>query len=341
MSKNYEEKDMNVYNNTKEYEKFTPYPLQQRKQWVCMELTWSDQKGKFTKLPINPSTGGNAQVNNPDTWNDYDTVVAIASKGEINGRRVDGIGYILTGDDGIVGIDIDLDENEHLTLNGIEIIGRLEGKTYIEHSASGAVHIFGYGVKPGRECRGKNDSKLEMYGGKAEGNRCLMFTGKLYKNTFTKLGKIQDEIDDIHSKYFKRPVIQRNATGTSLILSESEIISKIQASKSGAKFNDLMQGDVSRYGGDYSKADLALCGIIAFFTQDKGQIDSIYRQSQLYSTAKQNPETGKQESRSEKWNSRRTGGTYGSLTIDLAIKNVLKTYAPKKITTTQNSNQKH
>jgi hypothetical protein len=34
-----------------------------------MQLNWNDLKGKFAKLLINPITGGNAQVNNPDTWN--------------------------------------------------------------------------------------------------------------------------------------------------------------------------------------------------------------------------------------------------------------------------------
>jgi putative DNA primase/helicase len=291
-----------------------------------MQLNWNDLKGKFAKLLINPITGGNAQVNNPDTWNDYMTAVEAARRGEINGHRVDGIGYVLTGEDGIVGIDIDLDKKRgQITPQGREIIEKLQNKTYMEHSASGAIHIFGYGTKHGKECRGKDDSTLEMYGGPTEGNRCLMLTGKLYKDTFTKLGAIQAEVDAIHTAYFKRPELQRAISRTSLTLSDNEVISTIMASKSGDKFDGLMRGDVSRYDNDYSKADLALCSIIAFFSQDKRQIDSIYRQSQLYSASKINTE-GRLESRAEKWDSRRTGGTYGSLTIDFAIKNVLKTY---------------
>lgn len=317
------------YNNTRQYETNTPKTLQQRKQFVCMELTWDATKGKFSKMLVNPVTSGNAQVDNSATWSDFQTACAAAQKGSIKGRNVDGIGYILTSSDNIIGIDLDLDkETKQLTAQGKAILSKLEGKTYIEHSASGAIHIFGYGEKPGERSKGKEDNTLEIYGSKG-GNRCLMLTGKLYQGKMFELNNIQTEVDEIYKQHFYVEPVQRKAHQSSPTLSEQEVLNKIQESKSADKFNSLMAGDISGHGNDYNRADLALCSIVAFFTQDRNVIDGIYRQSRLYSADKINEQTRRTESRAEKWDKSRTGGTYGEQTIDLAIKNVLNTYTKK------------
>jgi primase-polymerase (primpol)-like protein len=46
----------------------------------------------------------------------------------------------------------------------------------------------------------------------------------------------------------------------------------------GEKFAKLWSGDVSGYPSQ-SEADLALCGILAFWTRDRAQIDRLFRQS--------------------------------------------------------------
>lgn len=312
------------YENTKEYLKNCPPTLRGEKKFVAVKLTWNEKKGKFSKMPINPATGGQAQVNNPETWSTFEEAHAALEQYNIKG----GIGYILTGDDNIVGIDLDLDPETHqLTDAGKEILNKLKGKTYIEYSASGAVHIFGFGKKPGEAARGLGDSSLEMYGSSDAGNRSLMLTGKVYGGKPVAICDIQKEIDEVYNAYFKRPESVKTATPERpTTLDERAVLDKLQTASNAAKFNALMAGDTSMHHGDYSQSDLALCTMIAFYTHDRNIIDSIYRRSGLYSAEKANPTTGRLESRSKKWDELHGQRTYGEETIEKAISSCTKQY---------------
>lgn len=323
------------YENGREYLQNCPPTLRDEKKFVAVKLTWNPTKGKFSKLPINPQTGGAAQVNNPETWSSFEEANAALDKFRIKG----GIGYILTGDDNIVGIDLDLDPQTHqLTDAGKEILNKLKGKTYIEYSASGAVHIFGFGEKPGDAARGLGDSTLEMYGSSAAGNRSLMLTGKVYGNKAVPICDIQKEINEIYNTYFKRPEnVKTAAPERPTVLGEREVLNKLQTASNSGKFNALMAGDTSMHHGDYSQADLALCTMIAFYTRDKYIIDNIYRRSGLYSAEKQNPVTGKLESRAKKWDELHGARTYGEDTIEKAISTCTKQYTEPNAGNTRES----
>lgn len=315
------------YQNDKQYLQNCPAALRSERKFVCLRLTWDETKGKFAKMPINPHTGKAAQVNNPETWGSFEEATAAIDKFGIKG----GIGYILTGDDNIVGIDLDLDKNTHeLSDNGKKILEQMKGKTYIEYSASGALHIFGFGEKQGTFTRGLGDSSLELYGSSAEGNRSLMITGKVYEGKAVPMANIQSDVDKIYKRYFERPEpvkTEQAAVRRESTLEERQVIEKLKSASNSAKFERLMAGSTSDYGGDYSLADLGLCSLIAFYTRDERIIDSIYRRSGLYSAEKLNTETGRLESRSKKWDSARPNGTYGQETIAKAIANLTKTHS--------------
>jgi DNA-binding transcriptional ArsR family regulator len=61
------------------------------------------------------------------------------------------------------------------------------------------------------------------------------------------------------------------------------VIEKCRASKNAAKFSALFDhGDVyAHHGGDDSRADLSLLGLLAFWTQDEGQLERIFSSSAL------------------------------------------------------------
>jgi len=64
---------------------------------------------------------------------------------------------------------------------------------------------------------------------------------------------------------------------------EDEILSKLLKSRNSNKFRKLFyEGNKEDYGGDESSADLALCNLIAFYTQEFNLIDSLFSQSALY-----------------------------------------------------------
>src|SRR5262249_2044167 len=78
------------------------------------------------------------------------------------------------------------------------------------------------------------------------------------------------------------------------------------------KFAALWCGDTSSYDGDDSRADLALCDLLAWLTgNDPAAMDRLFRRSGLMR---------------EKWDSRRGGQTYGQLTISKAITGSTKTF---------------
>lgn len=113
-------------------------------------------------------------------------------------------------------------------------------------------------------------------------------------------------------------------------ISDYELINKIRSSRYGAEFNDLYNGNISAYNDDHSKADYALCKILAFWSGcDSFQIDRIFRTSGLMR---------------DKWNQKRSetnrhgtilhAGTYGTQVIEYAIANQRDVYKPIKETTT-------
>lgn len=87
------------------YDSFPDIPamaqLKSRNQWVAW--AYKDRGGpKPTKPPIRPDNGLPASVNNPREWGSYAQAVMRAVRGNLPG-----IGYVLTSDDNLTGIDLD------------------------------------------------------------------------------------------------------------------------------------------------------------------------------------------------------------------------------------------
>ena len=71
--------------------------------------------------------------------------------------------------------------------------------------------------------------------------------------------------------------------GSAAGAADEAIIEKCRAAGNAAKFSDLYDhGDVhAHHGGDDSKADLALLGILAWWTQDEAQLERLVSSSAL------------------------------------------------------------
>jgi hypothetical protein len=83
----------------------------------------------------------------------------------------------------------------------------------------------------------------------------------------------------------------------------------------GKEFAKLWRGDTSDHGGDHSKADAALCRMLAFWTRkNRHWMDRIFRKSGLMRP---------------KWDEVRGRTTYGAKTISYACKVVKQTYGDK------------
>jgi replicative DNA helicase len=92
------------------------------------------------------------------------------------------------------------------------------------------------------------------------------------------------ELATLHDAHFraKQEERVRRAGSGSVPLSDEEIIERARSATNGTKFMHLWAGDTSEYGGDDSAADLALLGSLTFWTQNRDQLDRLFRRSGLY-----------------------------------------------------------
>jgi hypothetical protein len=230
--------------------------LKAQRRWVLWRLETVNEK--VTKVPYQPS-GRKAMANNPATWRTYSECAALAS-------QFSGIGLVL-GDD-VWGVDIDgcCDAvSGKFTPESREIVIGLD--SYGEYSPSGTgCHVLGLGSLPGRGIK-KPHAGCKAVEVKAEGYY-FTYSARHLSKTPSELMDRQEQITALYNR-----LAQSNGNGLSVTLPVDE----------EERFRKLMAGDMSDYAGDHSRADLALCGILARrFHNDVFKIDDEFRKSALY-----------------------------------------------------------
>jgi AAA domain len=287
---------------------FIPNALKARNQWLVWKL--EDRGGpKPTKPPYCVKSGCLGKSNDPATWCDFNTALAALQ----NGKGYDGIGFAFAEGDGLTGIDVDHPWDSPIA---VKIREQFQG-TYCEKSPHGKLRIFCYG-KPRRCGKGTTDKAIEVYDHTSP--RYLTVTGEWIEGTAREVTNQQEALDWLHETYFKpkeEPKPKKpKASVPELSLGDQDIIDKAKVAKNGGKFCALFYGGWEAAGYlSQSEADAALCSMLAFWTQDEGQIDRIFRQSALM-----RPKWGKRH--------HADGRTYGMMTIEWALGAVTETNRP-------------
>ncbi|MBX5493379.1 MAG: hypothetical protein IRZ14_19685, partial [Chloroflexi bacterium] len=172
------------------------------------------------------------------------------------------------------------------------------------------------GRVPGARRKAKlPDGAVEMY----HAGRFFTVTGQHLAGTPSTINERQDALDALYQQLFPDPQPHSNGratlSGATTDLDDEQLLHLARSAKNGAKFAALYdRGDTSAYNGDESAADLALCQMLAFWTQrDAVRMDRLFRQSALYRP---------------KWDERRGAETYGALTIRRAIDQTREVYEP-------------
>ena len=269
-----------------------PADLKGLKQWVC----WVGKD----KIPKNAYTGKNAQSNNPDTWADFDTAVAACGK-----YNFDGIGFMFA--NGYFGVDLDhcIDNVDFCD----EFVETLQSYAEISKSGTG-IHIICRGTLPSG-ARRKNG--VEMY----SSGRYFICTGNIYNEKYKEVVDCTESVKVLHSKYLpsETPRAEKALPVASYIsMDDQEVVDKARNCKSGYLFTMLYQGEWQGVYSSQSEADLALCNMLAFWTQkDPAQMDRIFRSSGLMRP---------------KWEERRGANTYGQITISKACMGCTEVYNP-------------
>src|SRR5829696_6016866 len=246
------------------------------RQWLCWRSEVRD--GNPTKVPYSPATGKRADSTVPETWTGYQEAVRACKE-----HGYGGIGFVFTPEDDLCGVDLDgcLDpETGEIEPWAWTIIQKLDSYTEISPSGTG-VHVLVRATLPeGRNRKGR----FETY----DRNRYFTVTGKHLAGTPQTIEVRQEALESVVSRVFGEESTNGHANpvaATELVdngLSDSEVIQKALAASNGARFSRLWNGDTSGYG-SHSEADLALCGMLAFWTGgDAARIDTLFRQSGLY-----------------------------------------------------------
>ncbi len=271
------------HSQTGEYPKYTssatPDPLEAIKilpQWV----SWQGEK-----VPINPRTRDPGDISIPSTWATYQQAKACEEE-----HGYAGVEFAFTEDDAFFGIDFDKcrnPETREIHPAVVEILDKLD--TYTELSPSGTgVHIIGIGSKPGPRCATDKTpwgGKIEVYDKK----RFFTITEEVVGERGLPVRDAQDVLDSVYREFFPEPEkpVQppvRNGTGHTPALGRELLLHKARNGPHGREFSALYdRGDISGCRNDKSRADLALCKQLAFWTGgDAALMDSLFRQSALY-----------------------------------------------------------
>ena len=271
-----------------------PDELKGCRNWVC----WTGE----SKIPLNPHTGRNAASNNPETWGSFDEAIEACDR-----YNFDGIGFVFSGGK-YFGVDLDhcIDKVDFCD----EFTETLQSYAEISRSGSG-LHIICKGELPSGARRKGN---VEMY----SSGRYFICTGNLYNAKYREIKDCTESIKILHSKYLpsETPKITAIEKIELVEMDDYEVVDKARNSKSGNLFSILYSGNWEGVYSSQSEADLALCNQLAFWTQKNAeQMDRIFRSSGLMR---------------KKWDEKRSGTTYGAITVGKACANCVDVYEPKK-----------
>ena len=291
-----------------------PGELKGLKQWVI----WGVPGAQRPKAPYSPG-GEAAKANDAATWSGFDEAVQAVNEG-----RARGIGFEFAG--GYAGIDLDhvLDQSGKLADFAADIVQTMNSYTELSPSGTGLHILFRLNV-PLSEIGGRNrDSKLglEVY----DTGRYFTVTG----NAYGKPKPIADrtaELKQVYARYLAdtgektqtAPPLPSPPVKASLDdLTDSELWDFMFNAGHGGDIRALYNCDIAGkpYLNDHSRADLALCNHLAFYTgRDARRMDGMFRQSGLMRA---------------KWDERHGSQTYGEMTIQKAIDNCNNVYTPQE-----------
>ncbi|MCC6483323.1 MAG: hypothetical protein IT209_00625 [Armatimonadetes bacterium] len=246
-----------------------PEELKALRQWILWRGVLRD--GDLAKVPIDVNGAPGAQVH-PERWVTFEEALAALER-----NRADGLGFAFCRDSRIIGIDLDdcVDEGS-ITRQADRIVRRLNSYTEASPSKTG-LHIYVMAEMPGKRNRCQN---LEIY----PDGRFFTVTGERWPGVSEHVEERQQELNDIYAEYFPpEPLNPVAPAGAPLALGDEDLLAKAFKAKNGARFSSLWYGDTSAYNADDSRADLALCRLLAFWTGgDPAQIDRLFRASALY-----------------------------------------------------------
>ncbi len=259
---------------------FFPDTLKSLPIWVLWKL--EERKGRLTKVPYQ-TNGRRASATDPATWTTFDKVF---QTGKDNPGLFRGIGAVMSKQYRTVFIDIDHCINPltgHFDDRADDILEAFmddDGNmiTFVEVSQSRTgLHLIVIGDIP-RSFKNSREN-VEMY----DNGRFIAMTGRAF--SACEPSECVDGLQYVFERY-KTPSKAVDWTSRPAVdpatRHDDDWIVRHASDREGSKFSALFEGNWSDYS-SRSEADIALCCILAFWTNnDPEAIDRIFRRSGLY-----------------------------------------------------------
>lgn len=279
-----------------------PGPLTFLRQWVMWRFDWKETEkvgdGAWAKVPYQPD-GRHAKSNDSATWHSFaDCLRAF----ETMRGKFDGVGFMFSEDSPYMGVDLDYcvthDEDMaeyRLTPFAARVIEKLGSYSEFSPSKTG-IHIIGEAGQIKALKTKVGEDEIELY----SSGRYFTFTGLSWHEDALEPRNFHNEVTEIIEgiKKAQQSNLSLSNGGFDLEKRIRLVLGKPEAAR-------LFNGDISLYGDDDSRADLALCNHLVYYADgNAGIIDSLFRRSHLMRP---------------KWDELRGAKTYGQLTIEKAL----------------------
>ena len=285
-----------------------PEYLRRLPQWVVWKLEKSARRSKPAKVPYSgkwPSK--RVDVTSKSSYCSFEEACRTLTEDP----TVNGVGFVVTSEDDVIGIDLDecILENGDISETALEFVGRLDGYTEVSPSGRGIRSFVRGKLPPGTKNRA---GPIEVY----ENERFLTVTGISIHGS--RIPSAQTEIELLVEKYLgSRKVPQtRLRIDSAPQMTNARVLQKARKAWNGREFSQLFNlGDTSRYESE-SEASMALLLMLAFWTGGHAQqMDEIFRTSKLMRP---------------KWDERRGDSTWGMQQIEKAIQQCSEFYTAGK-----------
>lgn len=289
-----------------------PPPLIELTHWVLWRFDWSDDRAEWAKVPYQPC-GLKAKSNDRETW----STLASVKLTYLSARSsYDGVGFVFSADCPYVGVDLDecvVDEGDSHRLSGfaIKVLDKLGSYTELSPSKTG-LHIIGVAGEMEAMKTAWKGNKIEVY----RKGRYFTFTGISWDEKPLEVKDIHAALDAVVTgiKQSKAQSTNGDSGKPSMVVGLNQ---RLEMALRKEKIRKLFLGDVFEYDGDDSRADLALCSMLAEFCDGSIEVlDQMFRQSKLYR---------------DKWDAQRGDTTYGQMTIARALTNRDSYFGKKKV----------
>lgn len=257
-----------------------PAELRSLRRWVLWRYEYKGNK--WTKVLYDPNKfydwteHKRASSTDPKTWGSFGSVFQIYSA---DADQIDGIGFVLTAGDGIVGIDLDNTSGmPDYEANFLKI------NTYAERSPSGkGLRMIGLGTLP--DNAGRKRDHVELY----NHARYLTITGHVIPGRDNAVRPVQREIDATLRAVFPAaaPVAKSNLDRPALDMADGEVLQLARDHDKSGRFAALWDCDEAKLtkkddgSVDMSRAVAGLLVKLAYYTRDPAQLERLVSASGL------------------------------------------------------------